>query len=153
VRALRENGVEFRDAKTGRLLIVHEGNPLRHRPVEEATETLRRDLEAIYELAASRGVKLVLLTYSAAPQTDRPGSMTFVPHYHMSEEMRALRERRGLKLVDVRGRFAELLANGVPRTQYFLTESDYHPNARGYAEIATLVADALEPAEAGRLRP
>ena len=63
----------------------------------------------------------------------------------MSQELREFSEIHDLPLVDPRNRFLELLSGNVPRSKYFLSDLDDHPNPAGYAEIAALVADAFEP--------
>ena len=153
VRTLRdegETGEEYRDARSGELLIAHRGN-IRHMrqhalPDVDARALLRRDLEAMRQMTAERGVKLVLLTYSAFPLPGRPEPRVGTANEHMNEEMRAFSHQHALPLVDVHDRFAALLPPGVPRIQLFDAEGDDHPNPRGYTEIARLVADAFEPA-------
>ena len=70
--------------------------------------------------------------------------MNLLTHY-MNEEKRSFTRQQEVTLVDLRDRFLELLPIGVPRTEYFRTPTDGHPNARGYYEIAQLIADVFEP--------
>jgi len=63
----------------------------------------------------------------------------------MNQEMRSFSKKHGTPLVNTHDRFMELLADGGPRSNYFITETDDHPNAQGYSEIATLVADIFAP--------
>lgn len=64
----------------------------------------------------------------------------------MSEALRQFARLDELPLVDVHDRFLELLRDeAIPRSTYFLSETDAHPNPTGYAEIARLVADYFEP--------
>ena len=57
--------------------------------------------------------------------------------------MRTFGRENDVPVVDLRDRFGTLLAGTTPRAEYFATERDSHPNARGYAEIAALVASTL----------
>lgn len=138
-----ESGVEHRDAETGKLLIYHRGVTDQWISREDARQMMRRDLEKILRIDQQQGVQLVLLTYSAFPMPGRPpGNHT---HALMSQEMRDFSREHGLPLVDTHDRFRELLGDDVPRAKYFHTETNGHPNPRGYAEIAQLVAEVIEP--------
>ena len=152
VRELKEDGEageEYRDARTGQFLIAHQGN-IRHMaehrlPVADARALLRRDLARMLEATEDRGVKVVLLTYTALPLPGQPQTNRFAPPEQMNEEMREFSRQHGVVLVDARERFLELLAGPVQRSTFFIKDTEDHPNPRGYAEIARLVADALEP--------
>ncbi len=63
----------------------------------------------------------------------------------LSQEMRDFSSQHGVALVDLHDRFSELLADGGTRSRYFHTETEGHPNPRGYAEVAKLIADRYEP--------
>lgn len=145
-RVLKEGGragAEHWNAKTNELLIEHQGNVYERVPVVDAIAILRRDLEAMRSLASDHGVKMILLTYSAFPVPGRWEHYTY--HEHVNEEMRDFSRQRRVTLVDVRSRFEQLLSGGTPRHNFFFNETDDHPNPRGYAEIAALVADLFEP--------
>ena len=128
--------IQHLETETGEVLIEHQVRP----PPEwldlsAAAAVLRRDLERLRALHDAAGVELVLLTY-ASPST---------ANETLNEEMRRFARRHGLRLVDAGPRFEGLLRSGASRSDYFLWETDDHPNAEGYAEIARLVADLLEP--------
>ena len=97
-------------------------------------------------MTSRRGVRLVLLTYAGfrlpykRSNLDEDTTLT-------NAEMRRFAEQYGVEVVDVRQRFLRLLRPGVPRSQFFLSEWESHPNAGGYHEITLqLVADlALRP--------
>jgi lysophospholipase L1-like esterase len=93
------------------------------------------------ELAQHR-VRQILLTYETFPPSGHPE--TFAGHDQMSGELRDFARRYDLPLVNLRDRFVELLADGSPRSKLFLSEQDGHPNARGYREVAAMVAASLE---------
>ncbi len=141
-----QEGVEHRHAETGELLIRHQGN-IRGRSVgvEQGRELLRRDLEKIRTLTADSGSQLIVLTYSAFNLPCRKSR--FVYQVAMSTEMREFSARHDdVFLIDPYDRFAELLADvGRPRADFFHNETNDHPNPRGYAEIAELVADFFAP--------
>jgi lysophospholipase L1-like esterase len=124
------------DTETGEFLIEHHVRRLDARLDPSASAALlRRDLERLKALHDAAGVELVLLTY-AAPITANEA---------LNGVMRRLARRHGLRLVDVCPRFKELLDGGAVHSDYFLWKNDGHPTAEGYAEIARLVADTLEP--------
>lgn len=130
------NVIRHLESETGEVLIEHQVRP----PPEwldlsASAALLRRDLERLRALHDAAGVELVLLTYT-------PPSTAYET---LNEEMRRFARRHGLRLVDAGPRFRELLGSGASRSDYFLSETDDHPNAEGYAEIARLVADLLEP--------
>jgi lysophospholipase L1-like esterase len=136
-------GEEYRDAETGELLISHQGNIFEAaRSVAEARHMLRRDLRTLLGLSNRAGASLILLTYSAFPLPGR--AVRHGNTEEMNEELRAFGDEFGVPLVDTRSRFLELLGEDVARSDFFLTEKDGHPNPRGYAEIAQLIADQLE---------
>jgi lysophospholipase L1-like esterase len=137
-----EARIEFRDGKTGEVIASHEGKPSDVSYNKPALRRLRRDLERIRKITEQRKVQLVLLTYSAFSLPNNPGWGTQTV---MSQEIREFSAEYDLPLVDPRDRFLELLSGGMPRSRYFLSELDDHPNSTGYAEIAALVADAFEP--------
>lgn len=141
-----EGAVEQHDARTGRELIRHRGNPAVRKPASEAAALLVRDLGEILRLTRRRGVGLLLLSYSATPTEERPG--WFVLPVMLGDAMRRFGEENQVEMVDVRDRFRRLLDGGARRTDYFAGERDDHPNPRGYAQIAAMVAEAvLRPAE------
>jgi lysophospholipase L1-like esterase len=137
--------VEFRDAKTGEIVASHEGVPKEMSFNKPAVRRLRQDLERMRQITEQRNVQLVLMTYSAFYIPEASPGMGI--QTLMSEELREFSQTHDLSLVDTHDRFRELLTkNGiVPRETYFLRETDDHPNAAGYAEIAELAADAFEP--------
>lgn len=143
-------GVEHRDAETGEVLVRHEGSiHERSLTLDQARDVLVRDLEEILALDAAHGVQLVLLPYASFPLPGRPAKYRNV--VTMSEAMREVAGRHDeIVLVDPHDRFAELFADpDLPRSAYFLNDTTHHPNPRGYAEIAALVADYFEPRPAG----
>ena len=128
--------IQHLETETGEVLIEHQVRP----PPEwldlsAAAAVLRRDLERLRALHDAAGVELVLLTYT--PPSTAYGTL--------NEETRRFARRHGLRLVDAGPRFEGLLRSGASHSDYFLSETDDHPNAEGYAEIARLVADLLEP--------
>jgi lysophospholipase L1-like esterase len=134
---------EHYDAATGELLVRHRGKTrTRTVTLAEATARLAEDLEKMSQISQKWNVELVLLTYAAFPLPSRED--LHEPPALMSDEMRDSGRRLGLPVIDVHDRFASLLADGGPRSRYFLTEKDGHPNAHGYAEIAALVAEHFE---------
>ncbi len=135
-------GVEHRDRTTGELLIRHEGNLHERLGLEEARNLLEKDLRQMVEITETWGVRLVLLTYSAFPLPGR------TPYHQgaaeMSAELREAAAEFDLTLVDPHDRFLALL-EGQPRSFLFHTETEGHPNPRGYREIAQMVAEVFEP--------
>jgi lysophospholipase L1-like esterase len=147
VRVLRDDGragQEIRDAATNALIDVHEGN-LNEFDLDarRITAVLQRDLETILALTRARGVRLVLLTYAAFPLANRPRTIIFTHFEALNEAMRAFGREHDVPVVDVRDRFAALLAGTTARAEYFASEQESHPNPRGYAEIAALVDTTL----------
>ncbi len=139
-------GVVHYDDQTGDVLARHEGNPRRKFSLDHATEMLWKDLSAIHQITQKRGVRLILLTYSCAPSSGDP---RFEPHAESSDTMVRFSQEHRVDIIDVRGRFLSLLSGGIPRTWYFRSKNDGHPNPRGYGEIATLAADVILGAESG----
>ena len=65
----------------------------------------------------------------------------------MSEALRQFARLDELPLVDVHDRFLELLRDeAIPRSTYFLSETDAHPNPTGYAELPDSSLTILNPA-------
>ncbi len=136
-----KKGVEHHDARTGKVLVRHVGNPRRRFSASHASEMLWQDLESIHRITKEQGVRLILLTYSAFPL---PGQASrFNTFKQLNDTMRRFSREREVDLVDVHDRVSSLLSGGLPRKQYFANEKNDHPNPRGYAEIAALVADAV----------
>lgn len=135
--------VEHRDAKTGELLIRHEGAPSKQIDQQAARQQLHRDLEDMRLITEQWNVQLVLLTYSSFKIPGR--SPDFKNQTIMSEELREFSKLYDLPLVDTHDHFRELLAGDVPREKYFLNIEDDHPNPSGYAEIASMVVEVFEP--------
>lgn len=134
-------GVEQRDATTGELLARHQGNiHQQSRELGDAAALLERDLEALGSLLAQWDIEMVLLTYAATPVPEF--GRRFEQNDRMSETMLRFAERQGLALVDVRGRFRELVGAGG-RGAYFHTPRDDHPNTLGYREVGRMVAEVL----------
>jgi hypothetical protein len=106
---------------------------------------LRKDLKWIYEFTTARSIRLILLTYAAFPSAD--GEHPFTLQTSVSDELKKFGNLHSITLVDPRNHFRRLIGTGAPRTRsrYFLNERNAHPNARGYREIAALVATAIEP--------
>ncbi len=129
---------EHRDSQTGEVLIRHEGDPNERLAIPRVLELLHHDLEQIHALVQARGVRLILLNY-AEPSRE---SLT-----RLSDAMTRFGQAHGIPVVDPRPRFQQLLAEGAARTVYFASERDSHPRARGYTEVATQVADVIEPAD------
>jgi len=134
-------GVEHRDADTGELLVRHQGHVgHRARDVDTATALLADDLATLQRLARERDFEPILLTYAARSKV--PGDH-LESLERMSDTMVDFGAEQGLRLVDPRPRFNELLAGSDDRTPYFHTQRDGHPNAAGYDEVARLVAKAI----------
>ena len=86
----------------------------------------------------------MLLTYAAFPQPgQRPAR--FQQNERVSMELLRFGSTHGVTVVDLLQRFSRLLSDGVAWETYFMGRRHAHPNARGYAEIALAVADAIEP--------
>ena len=137
----------FENADSGHRLIDHRGDPNWSIPDPIARRRLRDDLKEIAAIARRRSTKLLLLTYAAFP-LDGTGRPHFdSKFYRMSESMSEVMRRFGVEndvtVVDLKPRFQELLADGVPRAWYFHNEAETHANAKGYGEVASLVADAI----------
>ncbi len=136
-----EGGVEHQDTRTGEVLARNAGSPRKRLSPDHASELLWQDLETIYRLANRGGVRLILLTYSAFPLPDRPPR--FTTFQLLNDTMRRFSRERQVDLVDVHDRVLGLLSGDVPRKEYFASKKDDHPNPRGYAEIAALVAETV----------
>ena len=106
----------------------------------DVNRILRRDLEVVHALTQAQGVRLILLTYAEA---------AYRQHASISYELVRFAAKNDVTIVDPRDRFSSLLAEPKPRSEYYLDERDDHPNARGYAEIAALIVEVIEPG-AGR---
>ncbi len=140
-----DGGRDHYDARTGEILARHLGNPRDRFSSNHARNMLWGDLETIHRLANERGVRLILLTYSSFPLPDRPRS--FKSNQLLNDAIRRFSRERQVDLVDVRDRFLSLLSGDVPRAEFFANEREGHPNPRGYAEIAALVADVVTGSE------
>jgi hypothetical protein len=103
---------------------------------------LRKDLKWIREFTAARSIRLILLTYAAYPSVD--SEFLFTLQTSASDELKKFGNLHSMTVVDPRNHFRRLIGSGAPRSRYFLNEQDAHPNARGYREIAALVAAAIE---------
>lgn len=132
-----------RDENTGEVLIEHRKTEASGFTESRAVTYLRKDLKLIDEFTAARSVRLILLTYAAFPSQD--GEQSFVRQISISDELSKFGNRHLITVVDPRDHFRQLLRRGVPRSRFFLDEHNAHPNARGYHEIAALVASAIEP--------
>lgn len=141
-RVIKGDYREHKSTETGELLIRHEGRPEESVESSRVVRILLRDFEEIHALTQTRGVNLVLLTYAEAH---------YARHATVSNEMVKFARENGIAIVDPRVQFTMLLARESSRAAYFLDERDGHPNSRGYAEIADLVADAVETADGGDL--
>jgi hypothetical protein len=126
-------GEEYRDRRSGEVLIKHVSDTGRRLEIAQVVESLGRDLKVVQELARTRGARLLLLTY--APD--------FWIHQQVNEAIRQFGRDHDVVVVDVNARFRTLLAGGGPRSQYFLTETEGHPNVQGYSHVAALVAEAV----------
>ena len=139
------DGERYRNVRTGELLVVHEGDIFGRIPLDEAAARLAGDLERIELLTRSSGARLVLLTYASFPIAGRAETTRFGAHQRMNDEMRRFARSQGLTLVDLDDVVRKLLAPGVRRSEYFLSELDGHPNALGYREVSLRIAVALKP--------
>ena len=144
--------MEHWNSETGELLIRHRGSIHDRSGKAQAEHILQRDLDSIRILTDQHSVRLVLLTYSAFRLPGREGRYESIEA--MSEVMRDVsRVNEGVALVDPHDLFMELFADeSLPRSAYFLNDLNHHPNPKGYAEIAKLVADSFEPSHGGRRR-
>ena len=87
-------------------------------------------------------IELVLLTYAEYPapigadayQRNQPTT---------NRSLRAFAQRHDLPLADAAARIHNLLSDGAAPSRYFHNDRS-HPNARGYEQIAPLVADIFE---------
>jgi lysophospholipase L1-like esterase len=141
-------GAEHRNKKTGEVLIIHKGNLKekdKFRTTPEAVALLRRDLETVLSITRGHRARLILLTYSAAPINGE--DRRFQRHNLLSNEMVRFGEENDVQVVDVRETFVRLLKDRTPRSRYFVSERDDHPNPSGYLEIAKQIVDVIEPQE------
>jgi lysophospholipase L1-like esterase len=140
----REPGTQmYRDENTGELLIEHRRTTSSGVTRSRAVTRLRKDLKWIYKFTATGSVRLILLTYAAFPS---PGDEhRFTLQTAVSNTIVKFANHHSITIIDPRDRFRRLLRAGDPRSRYYLNEHDGHPNARGYREIAALVAAVIEP--------
>lgn len=136
-RVIKGDVREQVDRQTGEVLVQHEGTPSTRFDNARVLERWQRDIEQIHALTEANGVRLILLAYA---DPSRRNLLT------ISDAVNAFGREHGVAAVDPRERFERLLAEADTRTAYFLHEAGGHPNARGYTEIAILVADSIEPA-------
>ncbi|MDH3402868.1 MAG: GDSL-type esterase/lipase family protein [Acidobacteriota bacterium] len=133
------------DADTGEVLIEHRGNwKVWNRGDSEVAAELYADLSSMAELTARRGVALFVMTYAASPLPGR--EPRFSREQKVNETMRRFSREHGVALVDLQGRFQELLPPEQPRSLLFASERESHANPVGYREVAVLAADAIHPA-------
>jgi lysophospholipase L1-like esterase len=136
-------GVEHRDAESGELLIRHSGGFAQRIPIAKSQELLNRDLDAILDATRRRATELIVLTYAEYP-FQKPFTIDQRNHRATNQTLRAFARENDLWLVDVAPRFRSLLSQGQPASRYFHADR-FHLGPEGYAEVAPLVADILEP--------
>ncbi len=148
-RVQGEGGTDHYDVHTGEIVARNSGDPTSRLTPAHASDMLWTDLEAMRRLTKERGARMILLTYSAFPLPGRP--LRFTTHQLLNDTMRRFSSQHQIELVDVRERVLSLVPIGVPRTEFFASEKDGHPNPRGYSEIAGLVAGVVT--ESGSPQP
>src|SRR5581483_12086618 len=148
VRVLRDAGARgqvLRDAATNDVVDVHDGNLAGFDlGTHGITDRLGHDLDAMLAATRARHVTLLLLTYAAFPLPNRPATIAFLHFEALNDEMRRFGREHDVRVIDLNDRFTALLGPTTPRVTYFASEQESHLNPRGYAEVATLVAGALE---------
>jgi lysophospholipase L1-like esterase len=135
----------LRDRPREDVLLVMEGYRRGARRSDlETMATLRRDLAALLELTEQHAVQLVVLTYAASLLPGRLPHDALFGTTAINETLSRFGQEHGVPVVDVRRRFRDLLTPGTPRSAYFASLADPHPNPQGYLEIARLVAEMFE---------
>jgi len=136
-------GVEHRDAINGKVLIYHTGSFYETVPLEKAQAILMVDLASMLESTRKWNTQLVVLTYLEYPVSG-PMNLSQENHILTNKHLRSFAAANHLMLVDPAVRINVLLAEGSKPSTYFHADK-FHPSSRGYKEIASLLADVLEP--------